>query len=225
MMGRSQFYGTPFEQKYGGSLDTPIHPRDIAAIIPWATDTNFYCPNGRAPEDYLLWISRPTDYKGLGIAIEVARRTRMPLKVSPGIGITEHSREFQVYKDQITQAISDGASIEIIKLPLNSKHHLLKRQLYRGARALIYPIGAHEPFGLVLIEALACGTPVIAYHRGAIPEIVQDNKTGFICETIDQLTQAVSSLGQINRQDCRDDAVTRFHYLVAASKYIRMLEN
>lgn len=79
-----------------------------------------------------------------------------------------------------------------------------------SALGLLFPIQWEEPFGLVLIEAMACGTPVIAFNRGAVSEIIEHGKTGFIVETADQMAEAVGSLDQIDRLDCRRHVETNF---------------
>jgi len=75
--------------------------------------------------------------------------------------------------------------------------------LLRNAKALLFPIRWEEPFGLVMIEAMACGTPVIAFNKGSVPEIVQHNKTGFVVENEDEMIEAIKNIDQINREDCR----------------------
>lgn len=221
--GRSQFYGTPYEQFYGSQI-VPIPELDIAGVIPWAVDAKFYAPDpAQKPEDFLLWISRPTPYKGLGTALEVAAKTKSRLVVIPGIALAAHAEEWRGHQAAITAAREAGATVEVVHLPKDSRHHLLKRDWYRRAKALLYPVGCHEPFGLVVAEALACGTPVITTHMGAMPEIVTNGKTGIICDTnADELATAVEEIGRIDREEVRKDGLARFHYLLAAERYVAL---
>src|SRR5437868_1304289 len=85
------------------------------------------------------------------------------------------------------------------------------------------PIGT-EPFGLVLIEALACGTPVLAYRRGSIPEIIEDKVTGFVCESLDEMTAAIQHISEIDRRQCRVTFEQRFSAERMAQDYLRVYE-
>jgi glycosyltransferase involved in cell wall biosynthesis len=93
------------------------------------------------------------------------------------------------------------------------------------AAAVICPYDWPEPFGLVLIEALACGTPVVAYRRGSIPEIIEDGRTGFICDDLNAMVTALSRLSLIQRQDCRRAFEARFTVARMAKDYVAQYEN
>jgi glycosyltransferase involved in cell wall biosynthesis len=88
--------------------------------------------------------------------------------------------------------------------------------------ALVCPYDWPEPFGLVLIEALACGTPVLAYRRGSIPEIIEDGTTGFVCEGVDELTTAIHRIPEIDRRQCRQTFEERFSVERMAQDYLRV---
>jgi glycosyltransferase involved in cell wall biosynthesis len=94
-----------------------------------------------------------------------------------------------------------------------------KNLLLGGAAALLMPIEWDEPFGIVMIEAMACGTPVIAFTRGSVPEIVRDGVNGFACRNESEAVQAVSRVGTIDRAGVRHDAVTRFSADVIVEEY------
>jgi glycosyltransferase involved in cell wall biosynthesis len=96
--------------------------------------------------------------------------------------------------------------------------------LLANARALLFPIDWPEPFGLVMIEALACGTPVIARRRGSVPEILRDGQTGFVCETDDEMCEAVSRLSHIDRRRCRSDFESRFTDTRMTQQYVALYE-
>jgi glycosyltransferase involved in cell wall biosynthesis len=98
----------------------------------------------------------------------------------------------------------------------------MKRELYRNARALLMPITWDEPFGLVLAEAQACGTPVISFDRGAAREIVSHGRTGFIVTDVESMAQAVSRVGEIDPAACREHVARHFDRSAMATNYLRL---
>jgi glycosyltransferase involved in cell wall biosynthesis len=90
----------------------------------------------------------------------------------------------------------------------------------QNASAFLMPILWNEPFGIVMAEAMACGTPVIGFKRGSVPEVVSNNKTGYVCESIDDMCNAVENISNINREDVRNAAVVRFSEKVISQNYI-----
>ena len=225
LMGRTQFYGTVMEEKYGGSLERSVPEVDIAGVVPWATDTAFYAPGERASNPpYFLWMSRPTDYKGLADALRLVGETKATLVIAPGLGNASHHKELEVYKPEIAAAKAAGAEIEIVYLPLDSRHHKLKRQLLQEATALLYPIQCHEPFGLVVVEALSCGTPVITYQLGAMPEILTHGVTGFLARDYDDMLNYLPRVKELSPEACRKDAIERWGYCRAAADYLKIIK-
>ena len=99
-----------------------------------------------------------------------------------------------------------------------------KNDFLGHAMALVCPYDWPEPFGLVLIEALACGTPVLAYRRGSIPEIIEDRTTGFVCEGLDEMTAAIQHIPDIDRRQCRRTFEQRFSVERMAQDYLRVYE-
>ncbi len=177
--------------------------------------------NGKA-----LWSgnSRPTPYKGLGKAIQLAIETGIHLKLAMPMEIPEHQYFGQQYLIQIEEAREKKANIEVVKLHGDSRHHTEKRELYRKAKALLVTVEAHEPFGLTLIEAMACGCPVIASKMGAFPEILTSD-TGFLCADDDRFKEAIAQVGLISPDDCRRNVLDRFDRMVVAPQYIQLYEN
>ncbi|PYL46408.1 MAG: glycosyl transferase, partial [Verrucomicrobia bacterium] len=102
--------------------------------------------------------------------------------------------------------------------------HAEKNKLLGGASALLFPIDWPEPFGLVMIEALACGTPVIGFLRGSVPEIIVEGETGFIVEDIDRAAEAVAKIDQISRARCRHEFELRFTDRRMAQDYVRIYQ-
>ena len=223
LLGLSQFHETPWAKDYGAVL-TPLPPGSIVAVIPWATNTEFYCPSDYSKEDYFLWFSRPTPYKGLHRAIRLAQDMGIRLVVAMPMEISEHQYFGEHYLQQINEAVAKGAKIEFVKLPGDSRHHIAKRELYRKAKALLFTIEAAEPFGLTVIESLACGTPVIASRIGAMPEIIKHGETGYLAhiDSDDGFKMAIENIEKIDPKACVEDARKRFDRSVAAVRYIEL---
>jgi glycosyltransferase involved in cell wall biosynthesis len=149
------------------------------------------------PDDYLVWLGRFTEGKGILQAIEVARRVRMKL-------ILAAARE-DYYDEEIAPHV-DGERV----VYFGEADFAQKVELYGGARALLYPVQAPEPFGLVLAEAMACGTPVAALDKGAVREMVDEGVTGRAFETVDDMVAGLGSVLTLDRRRVREKAVARF---------------
>jgi glycosyltransferase involved in cell wall biosynthesis len=149
------------------------------------------------PEDYLLFLGRFTEGKGVLQAIEVAKRVGMRMILA--------AAEDSYYREKVAPHV-DGRQI----VYHGEADHETKVKLYGGARALIYPIQAGEPFGLVLAEAMACGTPVAALDRGAVREVVDDGTTGIVFADVEQMVKGLDRVFALDRQRVRAHAVKRF---------------
>ena len=149
------------------------------------------------PDDYLLFLGRFTEGKGVIQAIEIAKRV--------GIRIILAAAEDQYYRDVVAPHV-DGTRI----VYHGEADHPTKVKLYGGARALLYPIQSGEPFGLVLAEAMACGTPVAALDRGAVREVVDDGVTGFVFSDLEQMADDLPRVFDLDRRRVRERAVQRF---------------
>lgn len=151
-------------------------------------------PFNDSPRDYLAYLGRFSPVKDPVAAIEVAKRTGKKLLMAAKINDFERD-----YFEQEVAPHIDGKQI----IYLGELDHSGKVELLRNARAVLLPIKWSEPFGLVNIEALACGTPVLTMPLGSAPEIIVDGQTGFLCDSLDQMCERVSQLGQIDRRACR----------------------
>ncbi len=149
------------------------------------------------PDDYLLFLGRFTEGKGVLQAIEIARRVGMRLILA--------AAEDEYYRERVAPHV-DGTQI----IYAGEASHAEKIQLYGGARALLYPVQSPEPFGLVLAEAMSCGTPVAALDRGAVREVVDEGVTGMVFGTVDQLAAGLSRVFRLERRRVRERAVARF---------------
>ncbi|MBI4486142.1 MAG: glycosyltransferase family 4 protein [Acidobacteria bacterium] len=149
------------------------------------------------PDDYLLFLGRFTDGKGVLQAVEIAKRVGMRLILA--------AAEDEYYRDHVAPHV-DGRHI----VYYGEADYPSKVKLYGGARALLYPIQAREPFGLVLAEAMACGTPVAALDRGAVREVVDDGVTGVVFEDLEQMVNELPRVFDLDRHCVRQRAVERF---------------
>ena len=164
-------------------------------------------------EDFLVFVGRTSPEKRPEVAIEVARRAGLPLKM-----IVKRSEPAEVrYWDDVVAPLL-GPDIEVVDQPPQA----VKVRLIGQARAMLFPIAWPEPFGLVMTEAMACGTPVIARPLGAAPEVISDGVTGFLCHTDQQMVAAVEAAGDIDPRACRQVVQDRFSGESMVSGYERV---
>jgi len=159
---------------------------------------------------YLLFIGRICPDKGADLAVEVARRTGLPLIIA---GIIPSGLE-EFFATRIRPWI-DGRNIQYV----GEVGPVERNRLMGGALALLHLVRAPEPFGLVMAEAMACGTPVIGFGRGSVPEVVEHGKTGFVVATVEDAVQAINRLPDIRREDCRRRVEERFTLDTMVSGY------
>lgn len=160
--------------------------------------------------DYLAFLGRVSPEKGLDHAIEIARRTGYRLRVAAKIDRVD--RDY--YTRHIAALLRQG-HVEF----LGEIGERDKQELLGGALALVFPINWPEPFGMVMVEAMACGTPVIAYGRGSVPEVIDDGVTGLVCDGVDRAVAAVGRIHELSRAACRRMFEQRFTAARMASDY------
>lgn len=168
-----------------------------------------------APGSYLAFLGRTSPEKGLDQAIAIARRTGMPLKIGAKIDLAD--REY--FEDRLKPLLR-GSEIEF----LGEVGFPEKNELLGGAAALLFPITWPEPFGIVMIEAMACGTPIIAYPQGSVLEVVEHGTTGLIVPDADAAVDAVNRIGSIDRAICRRRFEQRFTSRQMCSQYLRLYQ-
>jgi len=150
---------------------------------------------------YLAFLGRICPEKRPDRAIEVAARSGLELKIAAKVDKVD-----QAYFDEVIRPLLANPRVEFI----GEIDEWEKQEFLGGARALIFPIDWPEPFGLVMIEAMACGTPVIAWREGSVPEVIDHGSAGFIVDTIDEAITAVQRIGSLDRQQVRNRFEERF---------------
>jgi glycosyltransferase involved in cell wall biosynthesis len=167
------------------------------------------------PREYLAFLGRISPEKRVDRAIEIARQAGMMLKIAAKI----YPEERAYFQQTIEPLLRESQSwVEFLgEVGAGAKDEFLG-----NASALLFPIDWPEPFGLVMIEAMACGTPVIAWRNGAAPEVVTDGVTGFIVESIGEAVQAVGRVSNLSRRVCRQVFEERFDAVRMARDYVEV---
>ena len=168
-----------------------------------------------SPGSYLAFLGRLTADKGPEAAIRIARAANMPLRIAAKLPRAERG----YFKDRLEPMI-DGEQIRLI----GEVNDGAKEKFLAQAAALLFPIDWPEPFGLVMIEALACGTPVIAFRRGSVPEIIDEGETGFIVDDEETAVRAVRRLDELDRRTVRAAFERRFSARRMAEDYVKTYE-
>jgi glycosyltransferase involved in cell wall biosynthesis len=170
-------------------------------------DLYHYSPNQGS---YLAFLGRVSPEKRVDRAIDIARRTGIPLKIAAKVDKPDE----EYYNNQI-KPLLNNSSIEFI----GEINELEKKDFLANAYALLFPIDWPEPFGLVMVEAMACGTPVVAFRNGSVDEVMQEGRTGFIVDNMADAIKAVDAIPRINRLECRRVFEEKFTVNRMASDY------
>jgi glycosyltransferase involved in cell wall biosynthesis len=207
--GYKGYYNTPSRSAahnltYPNFAGVVHHGLDVASF-PFLADK----------QDSLLFLSRMSPEKGPLKAIEVAKRLGKRLIMAGKVG--DQDREF--FSTRVAPLI-DGNLVQYV----GEADYDLKRELYAQACCLLFPITWNEPFGLVVIEAMACGTPVIAFRRGAAPEIVADGLSGYLVGNVAEMADAVKRIGEIDPIAVRSYVERRFSVQAMAKAYVQIYE-
>lgn len=168
------------------------------------------------PGDYLVFLGRVAAEKRLDRAIEIAKRTGMLLKVAAKVDNADRK-----YFEKSIKPLLDDPLVEWIGEVSEENGKL---DLLANAYALLFPIDWPEPFGLVLIEAMACGTPAIAYRCGSVPELVEEGVTGFIVDDLNSAVEAVANVQNLDRRLCRQRFEERFSAQRMAQGYLEIYD-
>lgn len=170
--------------RYTATVYNGINPKDFDFVA--------------QPDDYLLYFGRIHHDKGCAEAIEIARKTRRRLLIA---GIVQDEG---YYRSRVEPELDE----QIVYVGHAGPEK--RKELLGKATALLHPINFNEPFGMSVAEAMLCGTPVIAFNRGSMPELINHEQTGFLVNNIEEAVAAVNELPHLNRADCRDWAMSKF---------------
>jgi glycosyltransferase involved in cell wall biosynthesis len=184
------------------------------ANIPNALDLEHY-PCHLHKGDYLLYVGRMNHEKGAHRAVAVAMELGLPLKLA---GKVREPKEKEYFAEFIEPHLGNGIEY------LGEVNHGMKVELLQNARATLFPIEWEEPFGLVMIESMACGTPVIATSHGAVPEVMEDGNGGVIVDSWREMPAALERADEIDPRECRRYAEERFAPERMVGDYVRAYE-
>jgi glycosyltransferase involved in cell wall biosynthesis len=179
---------------------------------------NYACQLKTAPDAPLIFLGRLEKIKGAHAAIKIAKETGHKLILAGNKPTLAH--ELHYFNNEVEPFI-DGQQIIYVG-PVNDEQ---KNRYLGQAKALLFPIEWEEPFGIVMAESLACGTPVIAMNRGSVREVVRDGITGFVCADINEMVSSIGKIGTIDRKNCRLDCEKRFSSCAIAESYLSIYKN
>jgi glycosyltransferase involved in cell wall biosynthesis len=186
----------------------------VAGIIHHGVDASRF-RFGTGNGGYCLFLGRMSPDKGAAQAIEAARKAGVPLILA---GKLRGPEEVAYYEEEVKPHLGEDVRY------VGEAPELRKLELLANARCLLFPIRWNEPFGMVMIEAMASGTPVLAFPEGAAPEVVKNGNTGFLCEDVDAMADAIWRVGEIDRGACRDAVEGYFSTQRMVREYVGLFE-
>ena len=218
MLDLLPFYSYCFEKPL---ISISLLQRSLLPHFSWLENVyhgiplDLYSFNGSPQEDYLVFLGRICSEKGPDEAIAIAKLSGMKLRIAGNV-----KQEDRCYFERSVAPLLDDPLIEFVGEVQDDE----KARLLGGARALVFPIKWPEPFGLVMIEAMACGTPVIGYCAGSVPEVVEQGVTGFIVENARQAAEAILRLDTLDRARVRDRFEARFSVQRMVDDYLAIYQ-
>jgi glycosyltransferase involved in cell wall biosynthesis len=193
----------------------PLHWANWQANVHHGLPEDLYSYHAK-PEGYLAFLGRMSPEKRADRAIEIARRSCRRIRIAAKVDKADEAYFHQVIKPLLTDPLCEYLG----EIGDDEKDDFLG-----NASALLFPIDWPEPFGLVLIEAMACGTPVIAYSQGSVPEVVEDGVSGILVHSIDEAVRAVETIEMVSRWECRQAFLERFSAQRMANDYLKVYES
>jgi glycosyltransferase involved in cell wall biosynthesis len=206
----------PFLVSISRSQSKPFPTLNWAGTVYNGLEMKDY-PFSAQNEGYLLFVGRISREKGVHNAIEVAKRLNLPLIIAAKLE-NKYKPDMDYFRKFVKPHLSDK-----IKW-VGEVDEQQRNKFMSNALAFLHPITWAEPFGLTLIESMACGCPVVAFGLGSIPEVIENEKTGFVVNTIDEMVQAVQKVAQINRRYCREYALKNFSARNMTEGYLKIYE-
>ena len=173
-------------------------------------------PLGDGRGKYLAFLGRISPEKRVDRAIEIASKLNMPLKIAAKV-----DRADRAYYEREIKPLLTAPNVEFVG-EINEQQ---KGEFLGNAYAYLFPIDWPEPFGLTMIESMACGTPTIAFRRGSVPEVITDGLSGFIVDNMDDAVRATKQAGTLNRAACRAEFMRRFSAPQMARQYVKLYES
>jgi glycosyltransferase involved in cell wall biosynthesis len=199
-------------------ISLSLNQREPKPDLPWlancpnALDLSAYpCKPHRG--EYLLFVGRMSPDKGCHRAIAVAMELELPLKIAGKMQETKEREYFEEF-------VEPHLGVHGIEY-LGEVHHGTKVELLQDARATLFPIEWQEPFGLVMIESMACGTPVIATKYGAVPEVIEDGRSGIVVDSYREMADALERADELDPLECRAYVEERFSPERMVDDYVR----
>jgi len=184
------------------------------ATVPHGLPLDLHRP-GSGRGGYLAFLGRISPEKGVDRAIEIARKVRIPLRIAAKVDSSD-----KAYFERHIRPLLADPLVDFVG-EINERD---KTEFLGNAQALLFPIDWPEPFGLVMIEAMACGTPVIAFRRGAVPEVLEDGVTGLLVEDVEEAAAAAEAVALMDRRACRAEFERRFSARRMCHDYLRAYE-
>jgi glycosyltransferase involved in cell wall biosynthesis len=193
----------------------PVPDANWLATVRHGIAPDAYRPPRRPNGSYLAFLGRISPEKGADIAIRLARRAGLPLKIAAKVDDSDAA-----YFSAVVKPLLNDPSIEFVGEIGDAD----KSEFIGNARALLFPVQWPEPFGLVMIESMACGTPVVACNRGSVPEILDHGVTGFVVDSEDEALLAIHRAHELDRMRIRNVFERRFSARTMAAAYVRLYE-
>ena len=180
------------------------------------------------PKDYYLWAGELSPRKGIYEVIKIAKMAKLKLVLIGRIPPQRQKEDYVFFEKYIKKELNKNGNVY-----LGEKNKKELKKYYKDAKAFLFPLQWEEPFGLTMVEAMACGTPVIAFCRGSVPEIVNSGKTGFVVKPLDKnkkvnfkgFIEAIKKIEQINREECRKQAEDNFSLEKMVDEYEKLYYN
>jgi glycosyltransferase involved in cell wall biosynthesis len=194
---------------------TPLPDANWIATVPHGLPSDLHAFTPRGSGDYLAFLGRLSPEKGVERAIAIAKRSGVPLKIAAKIDDTN-----AVYYREVIQPLLTDSLVEYVGEIGDAD----KGEFLGNALALLFPIDWPEPFGLVMIEAMACGTPVITFERGSVPEVIEEGVSGLIVNDDDAAVAAVPIAASLDRRRVRQAFERRFTVMTMAKNYLAVYE-
>lgn len=191
---------------------------NITGVVYNGISMKAYQPTGKSRKDFFMWLGRFTPEKGAHLAIEAAKKANVPLVLAGTID--RSSKEFTRYYHEQIKPQADGKQIRLLG-PANMRQ---KIDYLSQARGFLNPIEWEEPFGMVMIEAMALGSPVISFERGAASEVVAHGESGFLVHNLNEMVERIPHIDELDRNATREHVEKLFSARVMAQKYMEIYQ-